>query len=292
MNYSVKVTSAALFFTVFTYGQYSNYYGSYNHTVKADVNIKQNVNVTGNINKTITSIDYGALANANATRERNRIESQRIQNEKDRAAMVAIASDPSKAFDFGTDNHWKLPSKNKKEFGWPSKLKYWYHKIPHPSLFVRGGDTGYSYINESDDGVKTELIIYGATEFSKLPPKAKEAYNDIEEFFKYSHLVEGELNDLSGIGEKKEFLHKKDLNRAKVARIDGFVGTLIYEDDYEYCITDNYVSVGMFKNKKFAIGCKVRFSVDKDLGTFEELEGRRYYLRKFLNNTISTVYFY
>ena len=65
---------------------------------------------------------------------------------KDRDAMIAIASDPSKAFDYGTDNDYN-PSKIRKSYGWSTKMKYMYHKIPHESLFIRGGSEGYTYIN-------------------------------------------------------------------------------------------------------------------------------------------------
>ena len=288
----MRFTFITLFFSALSFGQYSNYYGGYDYTVKADVNVKQDVNVNANINKTVTTIDYGALANANATRERNRIESLRIANEKDRDAMIAIASDPSKAFDYGTDNDYKLPSKIRKSYGWGSKMKYMYHKIPHESLFIRGGSEGYTYINESENGIVTELIIYPAYALSVFPANQQEFYDDIEKSLKYPDFAVGELNDLSGDGKKKSFLHKTDLNKAKVARLDGFVGTLIFEDDYEKRITDNYLSIGKNKDETYVISAKVRYKVDKDTGSFEELEGRRYYLRPFINKTISTVNFY
>jgi hypothetical protein len=288
----MRLTFITLFFSTLSFGQYSNYYGGYDYTVKADVNVKQDVNVNANINKTVTTIDYGALANANATRERNRIESLRIANEKDRDAMIAIASDPSKAFDYGTDNDWKAPSKIRKSYGWSSKIKYMYHKIPHESLFINGGSEGYTYINESENGIFTELIIYPAYALSKFPANQQEFYDDIEKSLKYPNYVVGELNDLDGDGKKKCFLHKTDLNKAKVARLDGFVGTLIFEDDYEKRITDNYISIGKNKDVTYVIRAKVRYKVDKDTGSFEELEGRRYYLRPFINKTISTVNFH
>jgi hypothetical protein len=80
-----------------SFGQYSSYYGvvdvNANITVDKNVNINKNVNV----NQTVTSIDYGALAQANATRERNRIESSKIANAREREAMIAIAENPMKA---------------------------------------------------------------------------------------------------------------------------------------------------------------------------------------------------
>ena len=50
---------------------YSTFYGTYD--VNANINVNKNVNVSGtvnqNINKTVTTIDYGALAAANAQKE-------------------------------------------------------------------------------------------------------------------------------------------------------------------------------------------------------------------------------
>ena len=67
------------------FGQYSNYY-NIDHNINANIN--KNVNVSGFVNKnvnvrnTVTTIDYGALANANAQRESNRLTQQRIAIEQ------------------------------------------------------------------------------------------------------------------------------------------------------------------------------------------------------------------
>jgi len=54
-----------------SFGQYSNYYGTYD--INANVNVNVSVNVTGNVNKTITTIDYGALRQANAMNVRTEL---------------------------------------------------------------------------------------------------------------------------------------------------------------------------------------------------------------------------
>jgi hypothetical protein len=267
------------------FSQYSNYY-----SVNANVNVNKNVNVSGNVNvnKTVTSIDYGALAQANAQRQRNMIEQMKIQNENEKVALLQIAEDPQKAFDYGTDNNWKADSKTRKKFGW-KKIKYMYHKIPHQSLFIRGGSDGYTYINESANGVKTELIIYPAYAEDVLPTNMKGMLVNTEKELSYDDQKEGEEQDYDGDGKNDTYLHKKDLNKTKVARLDGFVGTLIFEDKYEKRITDNYVSVGVSDGLKYLFFVKVRYKGDKDEVTFEELEGRRFYFRQFMNKTISTL---
>ena len=92
-----KLLLILLLVPLVSFGQYSSYYGT--------IDVNQNINANVNVNKTVTTIDYGALAAANATRARNRIEASKVKNEKDREAMIAIANDPSKAFDYGVDNN-------------------------------------------------------------------------------------------------------------------------------------------------------------------------------------------
>ena len=283
----------SLFVFSISYGQYSNYYQvdanvNQNVNVSGSVDVYQNVDVSGtvNVNKTVTSIDYGALAQANAMRQRNAIERMKIANENERAALFAIAQDPVKAYDYGTDNNWKLPSKTRKQYSWPKKIKTMYHKIPHKSLFVRGGSEGYTYINESDNGVKTELIIYVAAGEDVVTGLYKDIINNPEKALSFNQYTVGEVNADMG------FLHKKEIKRTKVARTDGFVGTLIFEDKYEKRITDNYASIAVVDGKRYLLGVKVRYRGDRDEVTFEELEGRKYYFKRFINKTISTINYY
>ncbi len=74
-----------LFLTLplFAYSQYSDYY-----KLDANVNVNQNVDVSGSVevNKTVKTIDYGALAQANAMREKNKLSRMKFQNEKEKEA--------------------------------------------------------------------------------------------------------------------------------------------------------------------------------------------------------------
>ena len=299
-----KLILVLLIVPVVSFGQYSNYYNdNVNPYPYSDVNVSGaidvNVNKNVNVNKTVRTIDYGALRQANATSQRNAIERLKIQNENERVALLAIAEDPVKAYDYGFDNKLRLTSKTKKMMGCSKKIKYFYHKVPHQSLFVRGGEVGYTYINESENGVITELIINPimgedvAKELGFI-----DEFENPEKALKFNDLNVGEENDLYGALRQangdgdKSFLHKKDLNKTKVAGVDGFVGTLIFEDKYEKAITDKYLSVRYLGGLRHLQIVIVKFSSDRDEITFEELEGRRYYLKRFINRTILTINYY
>ena len=97
----------------------------------------------------------------------------------------------------------------------------------------------------------------------------------------------GELNDDAEFG--KFFVHKKDVARATVWGFKGFVSTLIWEDDYQYTITDNYSSYTPDNILNFV---KVRYYGNKKEVSFEQLEGRRYYLKRLIEKVISTAAIY
>lgn len=272
-----------LFIPLFSFGQYSTYYGTYDVNVNANIN--KNVNVSGNVNKTVTTIDYGALANANALREKNRIESLKVADERDRNAMIAIANDPSKAFDYGTDYNWKMPKKGLSKSGF--KKITWYFKIPHKSLFSHTGN-GLHFQNISDNYITTEIELYTPMRVSgirdekykkSIQNRFKGIFTSVEEYAKYPEYVVGEYND-----SIKSFIHKKDINRTKLWGVNGFKSTLIFEDDYEFKIKDNYYAV----EDGILYFAGVRYKGDKDEITFEDLEGRRYYFRKLIDKIIST----
>ena len=275
-----------MFIPLVSLGQeYSNYYGTYdvNANVNVNANINKNVNVTGNVTKTVTTIDYGALANANATRERNRIESLKIANERDRDAMLAIANDPSKAFDYGKDNTWSATRKLAEGYGF--KKFTWYHKVPHQSLFNSTG--GYNYQNISDNYITTEIELYGAyrvgtlkneTTKRNIKERFEGIFTNLEEYAKEKKFPVGKV--IEGVG----FIHKKDINKTKLFGINGFKSTIVYEDDYEIIIKDNYYTV----QDGILYWSGVRYKGDKDEITFEELEGRRYYFRTLADKIIST----
>ena len=291
------------------FGQYSNYYNvnaNINKNVNVSGTLNKNVNVSGNVRKTVTTIDYGALANANAQRERNRIENLKMENLKDKEAMLAIASDPSKAYDYGRDNNWKATSshfrKKKNDNRGYRKFTY-YHKVPHKSILNRINN-GYNYQNISDDGIETILVMgdmrktkyvlkeakffkeKGGDVLRKLNILTKANESSLEDALKLSEIKIGEVYDLKDEFGFEGFVHKKDLNRATVFGLDGFVATIISEDDYEYRITDYYYAIS--RSGDVIVDSHATFSGDKDEISFEDLEGRRYYFRKLFKRTIGS----
>lgn len=272
-----------LFIPLMSIGQYSTYYGSYDVNVNSDVNVNANIKKDVNVTKTVTTIDYGALANANATNERNRIESLKIANERDRDAMLAIANDPAKAFDYGKDNSWVATRKEAEGYGF--KKFTWYHKVPHKSLFSSTG--GYNYQNISDNYVTTEIELRGAFRIGTLKDKNVKMIlqrnyegilKNLEEFAKLPMHTVGEISDGTG------YIHKKEIKKTKLYGINGFKSTLVYENDYEIVIKDTYLTT----RDGIIYTAGVRYKGDKDEITFEELEGRRYYFRRLADKIIST----
>tara|TARA_R110000737_G_scaffold262576_1_gene270675 strand:+ start:1653 stop:2585 length:933 start_codon:yes stop_codon:yes gene_type:complete len=285
----------ALFFTSLdSFGQYSNYYSKVdaNINVKSNININKNVNVSGNINKTVTTIDYGALRLANAQKEKNRLESLKYSDNKQKNQAIEIASNPIKAFDYGEDNSWVMDKKQARSYGF-SKGTVYYHKKPNKSLFSSMG--GYKYRNESEDGIVTEIefdfagYLFGMTNYLKLSKDKKREtkkfwqpfLGNTEKWVK-NQVIQLEVGKVTKDGQ---YTHKIDINKAKVFREEGFVWSWFYEDDYEYAIKDNF---RLLLANGFEVLVGVRYRGDKDKIDFEKLEGRRAYLDRLCKQIIAT----
>ena len=287
---------------VATFGQtYSNYYGTLdvnanvNQNINANVNVNKNVDVSGNVNvnKTVTSIDYGALRMANAQREKNRLEQQIYANEEQKRMALEIASNPLKAFDYGTDNNWVMDKDNAESIGF-KKGTIWYHKIPNNSLFVK--TDGYNYRNESEEGVLTEIelgrvqYLFGTKAFLDREKKDREAYIEFWKPYlgkteKYIKEEDSKAFKPGTTTEDGNFSHKVEINKAKVYTQDGFVWSWFYENDYEYVIKDNY---RVILPSGVVVQAGVRYSGDKDEVDFEILEGRREYFKRLTRQIIAT----
>ncbi len=279
-----NLISALLIFFVFSHqieAQYSNYY-NLNVNQKVNANINQNVNISGNVyeNRTIRTIDYGALSMANAQREANRLENVKYADSQQRLKSLEIASDPVKAFEYGEPSISIFSGKDAKSSGFKKfSLRY---IIPNSSLFIKAGVGRYE--NVSSDNITTEFTIF------KPQYNSKKIKIDVESDSKMDDVIVGELN--KGADGTDIFVHKKDLNRATVFGVKGFKSTLIWEDNYQYAITDNFVSFNSDEENGIFYAVKVRTYGNKSEVNFEKLEGRRYYLRQLIEKVVSTALIY
>ena len=259
-----------LFFISTISAQYSNYY-MVNENVKVSGTINENVNVSG----TIKTIDYGKLALANAEIEKTRLQSLIYEDQKAKDISLEIASNPLNAYKYGSFERFELKGVEAKAWGFKKcQIEV---RIPHEALFVSAGKGRYE--NVSSNGITTEINFY-------FP-----VYNvdkemiDFEDTMKFNKYKAGEVNVLDS---DTIFVHKKDINRATVFGIKGFSNTIIWEDGYENNISETFGSYDTNEGNGILIYMEVNYSGDKDDVTFEQLEGRKYYLNMLIEKIAST----
>jgi hypothetical protein len=281
-----------------SYSQYSNYYL---------VDVKQDIKVEGEItvNKKIETIDYGALALAEAQNEKNALENKIYADNNQKRNAIEIANNPLKAFDYGEDILWEVDA-NYSEVGSGARkiaksygFNYFYakHKRPNSALYALYNG-GWSYINESNNGVTTILSLsvpeHTLTMTETLDLKKKERQAKIEYWNKLwgntEHYLKNGLDLTLGIkneGTKDEYyLHKVEIKRANVAGSEGFVLTKCKETNYERIIEDFYISLtsdGFYKSSH------VKYKGDREIIDFKELESRKAYLGALNRKLISTI---
>jgi hypothetical protein len=253
--------------------QYSTYY-NVNENVKVsgnvNVNVNENVKVSGTVNQNITTIDYGKLALANAENEKTRLQNLIYADQKAKEISLEIASDPTNAYKYGFQYTFECKGELAKQGGF-RKYSYSY-VIPNEALFVNAGAGRFE--NVSNNGVTTEFTIF-------LPEHTNQT-SDIEKLMQNDSIKVGKLNFN---GKDSVFVYKKEVNRATVSGSQGYSNTIVWEDKYQFYITNNYSSIDIN-----GIVYKVRIKCfgDKDDITFEQLEGRRYYLKPLMEKIIST----
>ncbi len=233
------------------------------------------------------------MALANAQREKNQIEQQKIADENQKRILSEIIADPLKAYDYGqwegfnSTNKKIFDKKTIKQYQDSTGLKSFGYYFVFPAMFFTKL-TYWNWQNLSSDGVITEVFL--STPFYNK----KNVKIDFEDAFEKDtlHLAGKEFNSIDDMGKlKKSFCHKNELNLATVFSAKGYKTTLVWEDKFEYGITDNYV---VFYNNAAVVGngvavsVKVRYHGDKDEVTFEKLEGRRFYLKGLVEKIIST----
>jgi hypothetical protein len=257
------------------YAQYSNYYN-----VDLNSTINKSVHVSGRVyeHRTISTIDYGALKLANAQEEKNRLESIKYANEQQKLISLEVAAEPLKAFEYGFWNSAKITGEKAKING--LKKFTMSYNIPHNSLFIRAGSGRIE--NVSIDGITTE-IIFMAPVYNKGKIEI-----DVEKIAKLESVKIAALNEKIGPDGQAIFVHKKDIHRVTVFGLRGFNSTIIWEDNYQYTITDNYIAFNKNEGNGIHLQVKVRYYGDKDKVTFEQLEGRKYYLQRLVEKVIAT----
>ena len=258
--------------------QYSNYYTvNENVKVNGNINVNENVKVSGTVNQNIRTIDYGKLALANAENEKTRLQGLIYEDQKAKAISLEIASDPLKAYDYGYNNSFILTKEQAKKSGF---IKCSVHsKSPATALFDNAGAGRFQ--NVSTDGVTTEFTMY-------LPYFGLDSMGNI---YKPSDVEKGLEKTKIGAGTKSDgdsvYFYKVELNRATVYGIKGYSLNLAWEDKYKFGITDNY---NLIDDNGIYYVVKARYYGDKDEVTFEQLEGRRYYLKPLIEKIVSTAY--
>lgn len=276
--------------------QYSNYY-NVNLQSNSNVNINANHNVSGTVythsTQTISTIDYGALALANAQREQNKIEQQKIADESQKRILLEVIADPVKAYDYGKWEGFNsadkkiFDKKTMKQYQEDTGLKSFGYYYVFPAMFFSKLNY-WNWQNVSSDGVVTEIFLS-----TPVYNKKNVKFDFEDNFEKDTTLVAGkEFKSIDDYGKlKKLFCHKNELNLATVFSGKGYKTTLVWEEKFENGITDNYF---VFYNNTDVVGngvavsIKVRYHGDRDEVTFEQLEGRRYYLKGLIEKIIAT----
>jgi hypothetical protein len=261
--------------------QYSNYY---------KVNVNQNINAKVDVNQKISgeitykTIDYGALAKANALKEQNRLKSLVYKNAEEKQRALEIAQNPRKAYDYGK---WIYQKVKKKENGY-KKTFVWIKQL-HNSLFRQ---SGFGFENLSEDFVNTRISLLFPQAFNKKQLKGENIIfkNLLElsspvKFAKLPFITVGEMNDINGDGVD-EYYHKKEFSRGRLFGKTAYIASVFAEDDFEIFIKDYYVA----ESDGIIYLASATFSGDKKLVNFEQLEGRRFYFKNTISEFFSTAY--
>lgn len=268
--------------------EYSGFYNYYDDDLNVNVNgsidVNQNITLTKKTTTTIKTIDYAALAKANAERERNRILMTQYADNKQRIIAEQIADDPYNAFKYGYFKNQKFPRKEAKKFGF-TKLSSSFTG-PNKELFntFSGPPGSVSFQNISSSDITTEISLfvptyYGNLDVTKMSGFWQTLYNEgPKKATEYAHIKVGTIS------ENGSYFHKKSNNTCKLYGKDGYYSELIIESDFDKAIVQDYYAI----SNGVLYRAKVKFYGNKNEVTFEELEGRKYYLRRLIKSVFST----
>ena len=278
------------------YSQYSNFY-NINSNIKINGNV--NHNITSNIReqKTITTIDYGALELANAQQEKNRIENEKLLDERERYIRLEIANNPIKAFDYG-DNVSLTNKDYRKVWGYEGYNKVMnflgYNKFtlkftfPHKSIFK---DVNGNLMNFDEKGITTSFDKPSGRLPKYVSNGEYEEYRDyIDSFDVTSRPLIGIERMLLNVADDSAFglYHKLELSRSIIAGNRGYRITKIYETKFEIGIKDTYICYELRNGKPLRYTTDVNYTANKNENDFEQLEGRRHFLKPLIEKVIAT----
>ena len=295
-TYNFLIIITLILLSNVVYSQYSNFY-NINSNIKINGNV--NHNITSNIReqKTITTIDYGALELANAQQEKNRIENEKFLDERERFIRLEIANNPIKAFDYG-DNESLTNKDYRKAWGYEGYNKVinmlGYNKFtikftsPHKSIFknVKG-----DFMNFDEKGITTSFEApTNALPWYRSNGKYEEFRDYIDSFDVTSRPLIGIERMLKDIADDSAFglYHKLELSRSIIAGNRGYRITKVYETKFEIGIKDTYICFELRNGKPFSYTTDVNYTANKKENDFEQLEGRRHFLKPLIEKVIAT----
>jgi len=262
------LTALAYMLSISLSAQWSNYY-LVNNTNQDDLNI--------------LNIDYEELNEANIQLEIMRLNKLVYPNEEEKIKFLDVATTPTKVFDYGVTMSHDLS-------GAANELGFWdiynySRKIPHNSLFT-DNPNDVSHVNVSSNNITTQLFISIPTcpksmkrvdikRYFKLPSKdVKTILSDVKQYANMSHLIENKYSE-----DLEAFIHRKYVSSTKIYGKEGFRYTVVFETESEITIKDSYLAVNIQGKNKVVYYATVTYTGPKDELTFEDLEGRRYYLQ-------------
>tara|TARA_B100001059_G_C17780903_1_gene554105 strand:+ start:151 stop:1017 length:867 start_codon:yes stop_codon:yes gene_type:complete len=261
--------------------QYSNYY-----SVNKNVRVSGNINISSNENKTIRTIDYAALARANALVEKNRLERMKFIDEQSEKKEYEIAEDPSKAYDYGKWVYYKYSRKERKDRGLKKYNQIKDRIVTNNQLIDLSNGI---FNNLSKNFITSEFINFGIFNALTYFPDYRNV-SDLESFVILNmNIPEGgkliKADDWrSEVWDGDEvYVHKTEISRTKVRGHNGFKGSIFYETKYEKGILEYYASISDGVLSLF----KANFKGDSNEVSFEDIEGRRFYFRTLAQKAIA-----
>lgn len=258
------------------YGQYSDYYYVDEYAYESSETTEDDNEYTY---KNIATIDYKVLHLINAKNERNRLKNAFYDYEGEKEIALEVAINPIEGFEFGIEKTDEVTNEIANYYGF-KKFNISYI-TPHSSLFINTG-TG-RYKNVSADGVTT-TIVFNAPRYN-----VKDLDYDILKEVELKKIKVGELNKATSInGDTALYVHKKEVTKSTVFGASGYLSTIIWEDFSMYTISDNYLSFDTKERNGIWHSVKVKYCGDNETVTFEQLEGRKHYLKPLIEMIIAT----